>query len=405
MKMSDSKEADKTLDRFSQYMQQRLKDHPATLDANGWEELQAKLYAPRKRNLPKAAIWIAAAALVALTLVNIPWQTASPPMIAEAPAVIETPPAIPAAAPIPQPTPQLTPQPTPQPPKGGATETLATPAGETPPPAPQESDDPTADVPQYKTPSPRTADYPPQLVKPKTKTGGTWFIAAAISSGGGAPSLQNILPTPGADFADAPAQNSPSTSEKGLYTSTPILPPEFDYILPGDFTDVSYALPISFAVTVRKNISPRVAVESGLIYTRLLTKMHMQAPRYDARLQLHYLGVPLRIVADLWNDGQWTVYAAGGLTVEKGLRSVYTQDRHVTEGVMRTTVSTGIKSVQLSMGASLGVSCKLSQEWSLYAEPRFAHYFDSGQPISVRTEHPLAFELAAGLRYAFGNNK
>ncbi|MDR1881030.1 MAG: PorT family protein, partial [Tannerellaceae bacterium] len=170
----------------------------------------------------------------------------------------------------------------------------------------------------------------------------------------------------------------------------------------GDFSDITYTIPLSFGITVRKNLGHRWAVESGLVYTYLLTKFKKQeTSAYEAGLELHYIGIPLHLVAYLWNDTKWTVYGSVGGMAEKGLRAVYTQHQYRPDAVVSSTVKTSIPKMQWSLSGSVGASYRFYKEWSIYAEPRLSYYFKSDQPLSTRTEHPVCVELGIGVRYEF----
>mgnify|MGYP000706583756 CR=1 FL=1 len=90
------------------------------------------------------------------------------------------------------------------------------------------------------------------------------------------------------------------------------------------YPDVSYSLPISFGFTVRKDLSRRIAVESGLMYTYLSTtfKRGGDCPS-EVKSSLHYLGIPLNLVVYVWKNQRWNVYLSGGFMMEKGLQAVY----------------------------------------------------------------------------------
>lgn len=168
------------------------------------------------------------------------------------------------------------------------------------------------------------------------------------------------------------------------------------------YPDVSYSLPISFGFTVRKDLSRRIAVESGLMYTYLSTtfKRGGDFPS-EVKSSLHYLGVPLNLVVYLWKNQRWNVYLSGGFMAEKGLQAVYSGYIAGDGTAIFKSKKEGIHGMQWSVNASIGAAYRFYGDWSLYFEPRFSHYFDCEQPASIRTDKPLGFGLSAGIRYAF----
>ena len=168
------------------------------------------------------------------------------------------------------------------------------------------------------------------------------------------------------------------------------------------YPDVSYSLPISFGFTVRKDLSRRIAVESGLMYTYLSTtfKRGGDCPS-EVKSSLHYLGIPLNLVVYVWKNQRWNVYLSGGFMMEKGLQAVYSGYIAGNGTTISKSKKEGIHGMQWSVNASVGAAYRFYGDWSLYFEPRFSHYFDCDQPASIRTDKPLGFGLSAGIRYAF----
>lgn len=168
------------------------------------------------------------------------------------------------------------------------------------------------------------------------------------------------------------------------------------------YPDVSYSLPISFGLTVRKDLSQRIAVESGLMYTYLSTtfKKRGDSPS-EVKSSLHYLGIPLNLVVYLWSNQRWNIYLSGGFMVEKGLQAVYSGYISGNGTIISRSKKEGIHGIQWSMNASAGAAYRFYRDWSFYFEPRFSHYFDCDQPASIRTDKSLGFGLSAGIRYAF----
>lgn len=171
---------------------------------------------------------------------------------------------------------------------------------------------------------------------------------------------------------------------------------------PNDYDDINYNLPLSFGITVRKKLAKKLSVETGLVYTYLSTDMKKYgSTTAKGKLGLHYLGIPVNLIFDLWSNPKWNVYASTGIMVEKGLRSVYTQEIYRTNKQEKTTVKTSISGLQWSLNGSLGISYRVYKGWNLYAEPRISYFFDNNQPISIRTDKPISLGFGLGVRFDF----
>lgn len=192
----------------------------------------------------------------------------------------------------------------------------------------------------------------------------------------------------------------------------PLPPPDYKplppVVVPGesfsleDYAEADYALPLSFGVMARKNFNDRLALESGLVYTYLSSRFAASGSlSRKARLELHYLGIPLNLVLYAWNHPRWNVYFTAGGMVEKGLKSLYTE-RVYREGQLGVlSRDERIGGVQWSVNFSAGAEYRFYKTWSFYLEPRLSRYFDTGQPASYRTAHAWSVGLSGGIRYAF----
>lgn len=226
-----------------------------------------------------------------------------------------------------------------------------------------------------------------------------WSVNASLGTGGDV-SL-NLLGNDNAVF-DNDLNNS-------VNPGPPIIPPVVDPpytnngMIPAEnYGDIDCSLPLSFGMTVRKDFSRYIGVETGLVYTYLSSRMSQGGKvSYNSRLNLHYLGIPVNLVVNLWDNPKWNIYLSGGMMLEKGLRSKQIQHTYSLSGMETLVEKKGISGVQWSLNGSVGVSYRLYREWSLYLEPRISYYFNNDQPVSIRTENSVIIGLGAGFRFEF----
>jgi len=221
------------------------------------------------------------------------------------------------------------------------------------------------------------------------KNNNNWLIAANFGSGTNISEMNSYK-----DYI-----HNDSESIVGNPGKTPVYN---DVANPEDFSDVNYMPPLSFGITIRKNLNKNFGIESGLIYTYLSSKFKMEdSHRYRVKSELHYLGIPLNAIVYLWNNPKWNVYLTGGGMAEKGIKSVYTQDEYREGEIYTTKIKSDIKRIQWSLNASAGAGYRFHKDWSFYFEPKVSYYFDNNQPISIRTDKDIVISLSAGIRYEF----
>lgn len=227
--------------------------------------------------------------------------------------------------------------------------------------------------------------------KQKSKSN-NWMLAASYGSQGNVDLASN---TGAGDFVSS----SPNFYDRTLsaantnYTSI---------MATNDFTKKIYNDPLSFGLTVRKQLNITLSLESGLVYTYLLSTFENSGvQRSEAKLHLHYIGIPVNLITELWENSKWEVYLSTGFMAEKGIQSLYVQSQYFGTEVVTTTAKTNINGIQWSINGGVGVTYKIKRQLGVYFEPKFSRYFDNNQPVSARTDHPFVFGLSAGLRIGF----
>jgi len=166
---------------------------------------------------------------------------------------------------------------------------------------------------------------------------------------------------------------------------------------PEDFENKHFYMPLSFSVLAGKQFNKIWRVETGLKYTNLYSTF--SDVNVDAEYTLHYLGIPVNLNLYFLQMGNFNAYAAAGVTVEKGLRSLFVQHQYRQETQVITTSAEGsIAGVQVSLNTALGASYTINKIIELYAEPELSYFFANNQPISIRTANPVVIGLNVGCK-------
>lgn len=167
-----------------------------------------------------------------------------------------------------------------------------------------------------------------------------------------------------------------------------------------------YRYPLSVGLEVGIPLSPLFTLHTGLTYTYLSSEIsggQENASLWTLQQALHYVGIPLSLAINIFDSDRWRFYAALGGGLEKGIcgtqRSMVRKsfdDAYSTE-ITRQAV----QGVQPYAAASLGLSYTFSSDWALYLAPGLNYYFDTDQPMSIRTKKPLNLNVSAGFRRLF----
>ena len=145
--------------------------------------------------------------------------------------------------------------------------------------------------------------------------------------------------------------------------------------------DIHHRQPVRFGLSLRYRLDDRWSVESGLSYTRLSSDITTTVKNETSTTEqrLNYIGLPLNINYDLWKTKHLCLYVSAGGMIEKSLDT---------------------SPWQFSLNGAAGAEYKLTNFFSLYAEPGLGYYFKDGSSTpTIYQDHPLNFNLSFGLRF------
>lgn len=175
---------------------------------------------------------------------------------------------------------------------------------------------------------------------------------------------------------------------------------------PIDFTAgaMDHRLPVSVGLNVRKYLTPRLGVETGLVYSYLRSQAQIEgAFGYQYTQKVHYLGIPLSLTYSVLDRKRLDFYFIGGVMVEKAISATGQVD--VFNGATRVSSATNRLSANGVLGSvhvGTGFGYNFVDRMGLYVEPSVNYYFrNDNQPITYRTANRWNINIRMGLRYNF----
>ena len=170
-------------------------------------------------------------------------------------------------------------------------------------------------------------------------------------------------------------------------------------------TEVRHRLPLQFGLTAEYKLSRRMGIESGLVYTRLVSELTSgtEDSNYKTTQALNYLGVPLALNFSFANTKFYSFYTSVGTMLEKCVSGKSVTDYHYVGGNhFGTDESIRVDALQWSAKASLGFELSLFGPARLYFEPGLRYNFPTDTPVqTIYSERALNFNLRGGLRFSF----
>lgn len=239
-----------------------------------------------------------------------------------------------------------------------------------------------------KTPNKGKLNLPVEGAKKRNK--GKWAFGVSVNSGGVALSgdqnsdFAYVSEKLGFDYTGG-VVNVPQDAIVGFENGMPYM------LQVSEAIDWDHHQPISFGLSVRKELSNRFSVETGLTYTLLRSDMNVSG--LDSRTvkqKLHYIGIPVRANWSFVDSKPFNLYMMAGGAVEKCVYGELGSEKHT------------VKPLQFSLNGGVGAQYNLAKQIGIYIEPGVAYFFDDGSSTeTIRKENPFSFTLQAGLRFTY----
>lgn len=169
-------------------------------------------------------------------------------------------------------------------------------------------------------------------------------------------------------------------------------------------TDYDYRFPVSIGINLGYDITRSWSIETGIKWTMLTTAIRSGSEDNYSREsdRLHYIGVPLTVKANIWQNRYLAVYAGAGGMLQK-MVSGKKQARYYFGGVETSIETSRLKEKQLqwSVNATAGLQLRCTDYFGIYIEPGIIYYFDNGSSIrNIYKARPFNFNLSLGLRFS-----
>ena len=163
-------------------------------------------------------------------------------------------------------------------------------------------------------------------------------------------------------------------------------------------------MPISFSLTLKYRLNSRFSLETGVGYSRLRSEFEMgsNGNTINEQQTIHYLGIPVKGIYNMYTGKAWNLYGSLGVTTEIPVYSPLNTNYYL-HGALEATDKTMLRAPwQLSVGTGLGMQYNLTPNVGFFVEPSLQYYIPTGSSIETyRTEHPFTFSLPLGIRFTW----
>ncbi len=188
----------------------------------------------------------------------------------------------------------------------------------------------------------------------------------------------------------------------GVEEQGPVGDVVFSNIGEESYTNTEHKQPLKAGLSIRYELNDKFGIESGLTYTYLSSKLTSGTSKnlYETEQSLQYIGIPLNVNYNVWENKQLSFYVSAGGLVEKSIAGKSHTD-FILNNTIVSTEENDIKEspLQFSVNSSVGIQYNLSSKLGIFAEPGLGYYFDNGSNIeTIYKEKPLNLNLKIGIR-------
>lgn len=188
-----------------------------------------------------------------------------------------------------------------------------------------------------------------------------------------------------------------SNSEIGYTNSHRRGAPQSNVYLSNYKEQTQHHLPLAIGLSVSYPLGDRLALSSGLVYTRAASDFQriMPASTINTHQTLHYIGIPLQLHYTFLRLQSLSLYANAG-----GQTDINVKAQQATEGV---PVEANRDDLQWALTGAVGLQYPIIPHLALYGEAGARWYIDNNSNVDTYfKQHPLSPNLQVGLRFTLG---
>ena len=154
-----------------------------------------------------------------------------------------------------------------------------------------------------------------------------------------------------------------------------------------------HELPISFGLSARIFLTDRLAINTGLSYTRyssLRSRFSYDTNDLHKDWQYaHYLGIPVRLDWMVVNKKHFNLYLGAGLQADKCVYAIAGNERLYERVVL------------FGLNGAMGLQVNIVPMVGLYIEPEVSYALNKGSIETFRSDEPFVITARGGLRFNF----
>ena len=168
--------------------------------------------------------------------------------------------------------------------------------------------------------------------------------------------------------------------------------------------------PVSFGILTSFNITKKLQIESGLIYTYLSSETRNKSSDFNnsEKVQFHYLGVPLNINYTLLSVNKMDLFVTAGAMIEKDIygKIKYKDEKEIVPLKSGYAIESSSKikqnNPQFSVATGVGINYPLYNNAKLFGKIGGRYYIDAKNEYKTYySDEKLGLDIQLGIKFNF----
>ena len=175
-------------------------------------------------------------------------------------------------------------------------------------------------------------------------------------------------------------------------------------------SEINHSQPVSFGLLTTFNLSQKLQLETGLIYTYLSSETKSKSMDYNESesMQFHYLGIPLNLNYTLLSINKLDLYLSAGAMIEKDIQGKlkYNDEKRNTllNSKFASESSSNIKqqNPQLSLSSGVGIAYPLYNKVKLFGKVGGRYNINANNEYrTYYSDEKFGLDLQLGIKFNF----
>lgn len=195
-----------------------------------------------------------------------------------------------------------------------------------------------------------------------------------------------------------------SGGERQINTQKSRIPNDISSEYPKEILEKSYHhIPITLALSLRKNINEYWGIETGVQYTYLRSDFTIINDSYLEKTQkISYIGIPLKGSFKIWQQQKFSIYTSAGLTLDIPVKATLEELTSENRLIISQKKSRLYPHLQWSADFGIGIEYHITPSIGIYTEPNLRYYFNDGSRLNtIRATKPFNMTLPIGIRLSW----